>query len=600
MKYRSALVPLLAGFSLAGGCTGNDLVCGENTHEQDGACVADDPSVVTHTVNHTNTVPNTVTNTVTDGELDPGQYEEVLVEIQELVGRGGALGTNGSGETHMHIAEMKYREGNGVDWPNALFYCSYTFGVLDGANLDSMPFLAQGFKFLPRTGTRDPGCMHMAFDESDPDIVYTTHHGNLDDGDPFVSGFDLNSTAADPLFPTKLTLAPIQLPMVQIPGEVYEGLDVENGLIWVAAHQTGLAVFRRDAANANALERMTTYPGLVDARDVAVVGDTAYVCDAANGLVILDVTDPTEITETARLTLPGVVLDIAVGDAGVVYLAAQSGGLLSVDVSDPANPVLLQQLNVQEGVTAVDYDQNRVYVAAWNDARVYDATDPSNLTIIGAKRLDKQKNYSAEDGDGGDRPDLTNRVLGIAGSGDYVFDGTWWVPHNLLLHPDRTAPYMVLPETVNYLAFPGDLAIGESSEVEFVVRNDGTAPLTVFDLWTTNPAFTVSPPQLRVDPGASGTLKVTFTATIGAGESTTTTTGGGTVPIQTGEETGFLQIWSDDPSQPVREAYLVGNPAGIGVGDPYTNSATLLDGTPWSFQDDALGQVTLVAYFATF
>ena len=56
----------------------------------------------------------------------------------------------------------------------------------------------------------------------------------------------------------------------------------------------------------------------------------------------------------------------------------------------------------------------------------------------------------------------------------------------------------------------------------------------------------------------------------------------------------------DDPSQPVREAYLVGNPAGLAPGDPYHNSVTLLDGTPWDFTTDALGSVTMVSYFATF
>jgi hypothetical protein len=228
---------------------------------------------------------------------------------------------------------------------------------------------------------------------------------------------------------------------------------------------------------------------------------------------------------------------------------------------------------------------------------VYDATNPADLQIIGAKRLEKQKNYSADGGDEGERPDITNRVLGIAGYGDYVFDGTWWVPHNLLLHPEERAPYMVLPEEVNFLTFPGDLAIGESASAEIVVRNDGNEPLTVYETWTDNPAFTVSPEQLLVEPNSTGTLTVTFTATLGAG---TTTEDTGTELIPTGQEEGFLEIWSDDPSQPVRKAYLVGNPTGIAIGDRYTNNATLLSGVPWSFDADALGNVTLVAYFATF
>jgi hypothetical protein len=613
MRFRPPLLAsALASLSLV--ACGERLECGTGTHDVDGVCVADGPATVvdtntitntiTNTNTNTNTITNTVTNTVvstvTDGELDPGQFEETMVEIQDLVGRGGALGINGSGETHMHIAEMMYREGDGTTWPPALFYCSYTFGLLDATNLNSMSFLAQGWKLLPRTGTRDPGCMHMAFDESDLDYVYLTHHGNLDDGDPFVSGYNLNSTLTSlEGDPPKVSLAPIQLEMDITEGEVYEGLDVENGYIWVSAHATGLAVFQRDPLT-DAINRISTHTGtLTDARDVAVVGNTAYVLDGPGGLRILDVTDPLAITELSSLPIPGVAVDIAIGDDNVIYIAGQAGGLSSVDVTDAFNPVILQTLVMSGSTLALDYDADKLYVAAWNDTRVYDVTDPANMVILGARRKTKNKNYSSDGGDEGERPDITNRVLGVAGSGDYVFGGTWWTPTNFLLHPENVAPYMVLPETVNYLAFPGDLAVGKSSSVDLVIQNEGNAPLTVFDLWTTDPAFTVTPDQLYIEPGMTGTVTVTFTATIGAGTQQTVTTYG-TQTTQTGQEEGFLEIWSDDPSQPVREAYLVGNPAGIAIGDPYTNDATLLDGTPWSFTTDALGSVTLVSYFATF
>jgi hypothetical protein len=617
-------------------CNGK-VECGENTHLEGDLCVADDPLVITKTNTiydtTTVTVPNTITNTVfvdvpvtntiyvdvpvtntiyvdvPDEDLDPGHYEQPLVEIQELVGRGGALGLNGSGETHMHIAEMKFRPGNGTDWPNALFYCSYTFGVLDANNLNSMSFLAQGWKLLPRTGTRDPGCMHIAFDETDYDIVYLTHHGNLDDGLPFLSGYDLNPTRSDLTNPLKLTLAPLQMPLLQEEGVVYEGLDTEMGYIWVASHQAGLGVFERDPLT-NIISRVGSYEGLTDARDVAVVSTvdditgattaTAYVCDGPNGLVILDVSDPLDITQISQMPLEGIAVDIAVGDDNVIYIAAQTGGLQAIDVSDPLSPSLLDSVYFGASVVAVDYDLGRAYIAAWNDARIYDVTDPTDMIMLGAVRKEKQKNYSADGGDGGERPNITNRVLGVAGYGDYLFNGTWWVPYNFLLHPENTAPYIVLPEAANYFAFPGDLAIGESSTQEFVIRNDGNEPLAVFDLWSTNPAFTVEPSEILIQPGESGTVEITFTATIGAGETISTTTSGGTLTSQTGQETGMLQIWSDDPAQPVREAYLVGNPEGLSVGDPYNNDATLLDGTPWSFSTDFLGSVSIVSYFATF
>jgi hypothetical protein len=510
------------------------------------------------------------------------------------VGRGGALGINGSGETHMHIDEMRFRPG-AADWPSALFYCSYTFGVLDATNLNSMAFMAQGWKFLPRTGTRDPGCIMMAFDESDNDIVYATHHGNLDDGVSFLSGYDLNSVATDPLLPTKLTLAPIQLPMVQ-DGEIFEGLDTENGLIYTATHATGVTIYQRDPI-ANTIDRVSQYTGaLTNAWDVLVQGNVAYVADGIEGVVVLDVTDPMNITELGRVTTGGLARYLEPGQTDVIYVALQTGGFASIDVSDPANPTILQTVDIDQTVVQLGYDGERLAIAAWNDARIYDVSDPTNMTIIGATRAEKQKNYSAEGGDEGERPDLTNRVLGIDIYGDYVFNGTWWVPHNYLLHPENVAPYLVVPETANYLAIPGDLAVGDSESVDLVLRNDGNADLTIFDVWMTNPAFTVTPAELLIPPGGSGTLTVTFTATLGSG---TTVTASGEIE-QTGEEVSFLEIWSDDPSQPVREAYIVGNPAGLAVGDVYTNNATLLNGDSWSFTDDALGQVTMISYFATF
>jgi len=482
-RYRYS-VPIAAVLALAAGCGGEKGACGAGTTLVEGVCVADGP--ISNTITNTVIVDDTDTDVPVD-RLEPGHYEEVLPEIQELVGTGGALGTGGSGQTHMHISTMAYRESNGTNWPNALFYCSYTFGVLDATNLDNMSFLAQGWKFPEpvETGTRDPGCFRLAFDDDDPDIVYATMHGNIDDGAAFISGYDLNSVAADPVgAPTKITLAPVQLPMLQEPGQAYEGLDFENGHLFVTSHDAGLGVFTRDPVT-NELTRVATYTGLEDAKEIHVDGNTAYVADGKAGFVTLDVSDPTAPVELGRLATPGVLFDIAYDEVNhVVYLAAQTGGLLSVDVTDPAAPALLDTVDMNASVVSVDYDDGRVYVAAWNDARVYDTTDPTDLQIVGAVRTTKQKSYSGESEDAGERPDITNRVLGVAGDGDYLFNGTWWVPRNHIIHAENVAPYLVLPESVNYTTFPGDLAVGESSSVDLVVRNDGNAPLTIFDLWT--------------------------------------------------------------------------------------------------------------------
>jgi hypothetical protein len=572
----------------------DSVTCGEGTSLQDGVCVADPVTTIvcgegTHLEGDA-CVPDVVEDTDLP-VLERGYYEPPITWLQKQVGQGGALGPGGAGQTHMHTSEMVYRAA-AADRPAMVFYCSYTFGVLNANDAQSMSYMAQGWFHYPNgypetplSGTRAPGCVNLTLDEDDPNIAYTTHHGNLTDGDAFLSGWNIQMTRPDPARPTSVTLAPVQLPMTQEGNGVsYEGLDYEGGYLYVALHEEGLGVFERDLET-NVISRVATLSGeLANAWDVRVVDGLAYVADGEGGLAILDASDPLDLSLIGRASFPGSAHDLAVGD-GVVYVAAQGGGLVLVDVSDPTAPEVMSTVPVPASAIAIDYDPavSRVYLGAWADARVYDVADPYNPEIIGGKRLDVHKAYS---GDGGDRPNITDRVLGIAGRGDFVFNGTWWTPNSLQVHADRRAPYMFLPENINFLSFPGDLQPGETSEQTIIVRNDGNEPLTIYDMWADNPLFSVSPPQLRIPPGDDAVLSLTFTA--------------GAV-VQ--EEKTLFHIVSDDPTQPMRDAYLVGNQATLAVGDPFPETtATLLGaygGQEWSSVQET-GNVVLLGYWATF
>ena len=204
-----------------------------------------------------------------------------------------------------------------------------------------------------------------------------------------------------------------------------------------------------------------------------------------------------------------------------------------------------------------------------------------------ALRLTTEKAYEVCTGDpevcmpDDSRPDPTARTLHVAAYGDIMFVGNWWVPYSFQVHDDRPAPHAVLPEDVALIDF-GPAEVGETKTREFTVRNDGTEPLTLFDNWADNPAFDVSPRQVRIQPGESSVLTLSYTAT------------------STMRETATLQLWSDDPLQSVRTGYLVGNQPGLGVGKQLPDTVvTLFDGS--SFSTDAMtGSVMLLAYFATF
>jgi Abnormal spindle-like microcephaly-assoc'd, ASPM-SPD-2-Hydin/LVIVD repeat len=247
-----------------------------------------------------------------------------------------------------------------------------------------------------------------------------------------------------------------------------------------------------------------------------------------------------------------------------------------VDVSDLSNPKILGRAEMPGSAIRVDYSAGYVFVAAWNDARVYDATVPATPRLIGTVRLTKEGFFAD-----GDRPSPTSRVLGIAARGNDVFVGNWHVLYSYRLYPDRKAPNIRLPEVATMVDF-GPVAIGQNKTLPFEVSNQGSAPLTLLSNWIAGGAFTVQPRQIRVAPGDTATLSLTFH------------------PTSHDIEKGYLQVLSDDPQSPRRSAYLVGNQPGLGVGTTLPEvTAVLLDGGRWS-STETEGTVKLLAYFATF
>jgi hypothetical protein len=571
MALNRYTAPVLASLALA--CSGDSLVCGAKTHAQDGMCVPDDPGGG-GTVTIVNTTPVTETITVEDSDLDPGRFLPPIKQLQYIVDDDGAIGTAGSAQTHKHIDEVRYRASD-----ERLFYCSYTFGVLDVSDPADVESLAQGFEWdLPSPVDRATGCLHLDWDDADPDIVYVSHRGNVD-FHPHLSVVDLGTFAPDPYYPDETELAPVLAPSLFEDGVSYEGLDAENGFLYVALHAGGVGVFQRDPAT-NELSRVGGNDSIVpNAYDIEVVGNLAYVVDEQAGLFVLDVTDPNDITEVSRLFVGGVDRDLQV-DGNYAYIAAGGAGLVIVDISDPASPVVVSTTNTYGTATRVGYNGDRVSVAAWNDTRVYDVSDRSQPQIIGAARLERPKSYAGDDDQ--DRPDPTSRTLGTDLYGDTLFVGDWMTPYTFTINADRQAPYLVLPEDLFYMGV-GTVDVGASGTFALRVENDGTADLTVYDIWATHPAFEITPEQALIPPGGEAIFTITYTAT----------------SIE--EEHAIVNIFSDDPNQPIRKGYVVGNAEGIGIGDafPVTSGTDVNTLAEWS-SDQLAGQVTLLAYFATF
>ena len=129
------------------------------------------------------------------------------------------------------------------------------------------------------------------------------------------------------------------------------------------------------------------------AADVEVAGDIAYVADAS-GLLVVDVSDPTNPVEIGRLDAAAVVTGVAVeGDLAYLtegrYPTYDFDGLRVIDVSNPAAPVELGSLPTPSPALDVQVMGGLAYVTtaeAESGLRVIDVSDPFAPVEIGALR----------------------------------------------------------------------------------------------------------------------------------------------------------------------------------------------------------------------
>ena len=349
--------------------------------------------------------------------LTAGRFAGPLARLQQLTGRN----------THLHTDEIRYRRSD-----QKLFHCSYTFGVIDARNPGEMVYLAQELRHAIPGDARTPGCIHLAWDG---DVVYTVHRGNVDNP-AFLSGWDLKPDPADP---SKLT--PVQLPVLQEPGVSYEGIDTGNGHIYSAQRQKGLGIYRRDGRGR--FLRVGTSRDLNNAWGVRVRGTTAFVSDGLAGLAILDVAEPRRPVLLGRANTGGKQARGLALEGHIAYVAAGSAGLVVVDVSNLQAPRVVAKVPTPGSAVRVDYASNQVFVAAWRRARLR-RVDAGDSEFIGAVRMTRDISAQGRQAGGAappprdGRPEVTSRTLGVAAVDDVMFVGNW---HQIEPVPRASGPH---------------------------------------------------------------------------------------------------------------------------------------------------------------
>ena len=121
---------------------------------------------------------------------------------------------------------------------------------------------------------------------------------------------------------------------------------------------------------------------------VVVKGTTAFLASRYDGLIALDISDPTNPVKIGQYTLPEdescIYVDV---DGNTAYLACNYYGLVSVNITDPTDMQFLDRIDIEGYSHQVIAESDIVYVAEGSKGLViYDASNPADLTNISSIR----------------------------------------------------------------------------------------------------------------------------------------------------------------------------------------------------------------------
>jgi len=241
-------------------------------------------------------------------------------------------------------------------------------------------------------------------------------------------------------------------------------LAVEGNAIGLANRDGGLSLYNFQGPEPELSGR---YDRSGIAGEVAFWGMTGYLNHYAS-IEILDTTDPAAPVRIGRIPLQEHARDIQV-DSGRLYICEAFVGLHIYDITDPANPVWLSTFPGDPDVILARGSSGHLADGALYEL---DLSDPSNPEIISGTA--KAKNHS--------------RYIYLARSGDYLFRAD---THSLAVVDYGTPGF---PEHIAYIDVPtGPMAI--DNDRLYVAGEDALSAIDIAD--PTTPAVIGETPLAR-------------------------------------------------------------------------------------------------------
>jgi hypothetical protein len=159
-----------------------------------------------------------------------------------------------------------------------------------------------------------------------------------------------------------------------------EDIYVKGNNLYLAGYEGFIIVDVSDSSNPIEIGR---YEEIGWLKGVYVDGDNAYVVNKENKLIVLNITEEsTPLIKELDLDpeIEGSVEDVFVKD-NYAYVSCGYDGVVIVDVSTPSNPSIIKSYTAEGLALAGIYiDENYVYAATlWNGLKIIEGFDVNNL-----------------------------------------------------------------------------------------------------------------------------------------------------------------------------------------------------------------------------
>jgi hypothetical protein len=214
------------------------------------------------------------------------------------------------------------------------------------------------------------------------------------------------------------------------------GLHIEGDMAYVASFGDGFHIFDISSPDLPVLIGSVGTPG--DAWDVWAQDGFAYIADTNAGMTAIDVSTPAEPRYVGTTTWADRYqnAEIIRGEGNTVYIAAGSRGFITIDISDPLQPVVAsiirptriayaEGLTVRDGVVYLAVGSEFLNISTIeNGLHIFEASDPYSIELISKARF----------------LDWSEGVF-LAGNFAYVAN-TWTGARSIDIH-DPTQPYVV-------------------------------------------------------------------------------------------------------------------------------------------------------------